>query len=107
MTFLRKLLHYDEHALIIRMIRIYCIQNHRTVNVLCDECSDLYKYSSDRLSKCPHGENKPVCSNCKIHCYKKDYRERMKEVMRFSGHRVMFYMPVASIKHLLKEKLYK
>ena len=105
MTFLRKLLYYDKDALIKKMIRIYCTQNHRTGNGICDECSELYTYSSERLRKCPHGENKPVCANCKIHCYKKEYRERMKKVMRFSGPRVIFYKPVASLKHLIKEKL--
>ena len=103
MTFLRKLLYYDEDALIEKMIKIYCRHNHGKRDGICDECSDLYRYSSERLKKCPHGENKPVCANCKIHCYKKEYRDRMKEVMRFSGTKVILYKPIASIKHLIKQ----
>ena len=30
----------------------------------------LKEYVSLRLNKCPFGENKTFCSNCKIHCYK-------------------------------------
>jgi hypothetical protein len=107
MTFLRRLLHYDEDALVYKMIKIYCFHYHGTAKSICDDCSDLYRYSSERLRRCPHGMEKPVCANCKIHCYKKEYREKMKEVMRYSGPRVLFYKPVASIKHLLKEKIYR
>jgi len=28
---------------------------------------------------------KPKCKDCPVHCYKIEYRRRIKEVMRFSG----------------------
>jgi hypothetical protein len=28
---------------------------------------------------------KPKCKDCPVHCYKSEYRRRIKEVMRFSG----------------------
>jgi hypothetical protein len=26
-----------------------------------------------------------VCKHCKIHCYRPDYREKVREIMRYSG----------------------
>ena len=75
----------NQEALVRDMIYLYCRKLHFTKNGLCDNCDDLLQYAKLRLDKCPYGEGKPVCSNCKIHCYKKDYKEKIKEVMRFSG----------------------
>ncbi len=95
----------NQEILVKNMINIYCRKNHNIRNGLCDSCSDLFSYAQQRLERCPYGENKPVCSNCKIHCYKKDYKEQIKTVMRFSGPRIIFYKPVSGIKYLFKKKI--
>lgn len=67
------------------MIRLYCRKKHQCKDGLCTECNELLEYVKFRRSKCPWGDKKPFCSNCKIHCYKPEMREKIKEVMRFSG----------------------
>lgn len=95
----------NQERLVKDMIDIYCRMNHGNKDALCDSCSELYHYAQLRLEKCPYEESKPVCSNCKIHCYKKDYKEQIKQVMRFSGPKIMFYKPVSGIKYLFKKKV--
>ena len=65
---------------------------------------ELKEYVELRLDKCPFQENKTFCSNCKIHCYKPFYREKIKEVMRFSGPRMILYHPILAIKHVVESK---
>ncbi|MEO3111411.1 nitrous oxide-stimulated promoter family protein, partial [Turicibacter sanguinis] len=52
-----------------------------------------------RLSFCKFGDEKTACRKCPIHCYKKDMKMKVKEVMRFSGPRLLIYRPVEFIKH--------
>jgi len=51
---------------------------------LCRDCQDLLEYAVMRRRACPLNP-KPMCKKCKIHCYPKEYRSKIKEVMRFSG----------------------
>ena len=71
---------------------------------LCPDCEELLKYAKLRREKCPHGDNKPFCSNCRIHCYKPDMKEKIRLVMRYSGPRMMTDHPVVAIKHLIETK---
>ena len=68
---------------------------------MSQECQDLYDYACKRIDHCPFMETKTFCSTCKVHCYGKQQREKIKEVMRFSGPRMLFYHPVMAIKHVL------
>lgn len=85
------------------MIAIYCRykEGNRT---LCDGCKELLEYANRRLERCRFGEEKSTCRKCPIHCYKPDMRERMREVMRFSGPRMMFFHPLTAIRHLWAER---
>jgi hypothetical protein len=49
-------------------------------------------------------ETKTFCSNCKVHCYKPEMREKIREIMRFSGPRMIFYHPIMAIRHLIESK---
>lgn len=84
------------------MIRMYCNSNHGS-DYLCPDCLALLNYAYRRLEKCPQHLNKPTCSKCAIHCYSTDMRIKMKQVMRFSGPRMLFRHPVMAIRHLLRE----
>jgi len=57
---------------------------------LCIDCTDLMDYSANRRRLCPL-DPKPTCRDCEIHCYQGDYRERIREVMRFSGKHFLVY----------------
>lgn len=92
-----------EKKVVRKMIVIYCEANHKPVSGLCEECSALENYAMKRLENCPFGENKPTCESCAIHCYKNDMRQKIKEVMRFAGPRMLFRHPVDAIRHLIKE----
>lgn len=70
---------------------------------VCEECSALLNYAYQRLDHCKFGENKPTCKKCPIHCYKPDMKEHMREAMRYAGPRMMWYHPIAAIKHLIRE----
>ena len=89
------------------MIRLYCAKKHKCKYGLCTECNELLEYVKLRRGKCPWGDKKPFCSNCKIHCYKPEMRERIKNVMRFSGPRMILYHPAIAVKHLIETKRQK
>lgn len=86
------------------MIRIYCKKKHGTRKGLCPECEALDAYARMRSDKCPFMETKTFCSNCKVHCYKADMREKIRAVMRFSGPRMIFSHPIMAIRHVIESK---
>lgn len=90
-----------EYKTIGAMIRITCHEQHGTEDGLCAECQDLQDYAFARLAKCPFQEQKTTCANCAVHCYRKDYRARIREVMRYAGPRMIKSHPVLAILHLL------
>ena len=100
---------FDEQSKTVNlMIALYCHKKHKTkMGEYCPECKELKEYCEYRLSLCPWGDKKPFCSNCTIHCYNKEHRERIREVMRFSGPRMLFYHPGMAIKHLVQTKKQK
>ena len=49
-------------------------------------------------------ETKTFCSKCKVHCYKPDMQKKIKEVMRFSGPRMLFYHPVLALRHFIESR---
>lgn len=67
-----------------RFVRVYCRHHDGAGQELCDSCRDLLEYARARLEKCPF-DPKPKCKNCRVHCYRSDYRDRIRQVMRFSG----------------------
>lgn len=94
----------QEKEVVSLMIKIYCNKKHHTKTVLCEECGKLNEYARLRSDKCPFMETKTFCSNCKVHCYKTDMRERIREVMRFSGPRMMFHHPIMAIRHVIESR---
>jgi len=94
-----------EKKTITIMIQIFCRAHHNPGNkLLCPACAELLEYAKVRLNKCPYGENKGACSQCKIHCYKPNMRKQITEVMRFSGPKMVTKHPLLAIDHLLKSK---
>lgn len=93
-----------EKKMVSEMIALYCRKNHGTRGTLCPECAALNLYARQRSDKCPFMETKTFCSNCKVHCYKPEMREKIRAVMRFSGPRMIFYHPVAAIRHVIETK---
>lgn len=94
----------QEKQTVSLMIKIYCNKKHHTKGELCKECEVLSEYAKLRSDKCPFMETKTFCSNCKVHCYKPEMRERIREVMRFSGPRMLLYNPVMAVRHVIESK---
>lgn len=86
------------------MIKIYCSYNHGANGKLCESCFSLLEYAFRRLDNCPYGIDKPACNKCSIHCYRKNEREEIKRVMRFSGIKMLLYHPILAIMHLLDKR---
>ena len=83
------------------MIRLYCKGVHKTKKGLCVECMDLLGYCNNKTDKCPFMEDKTFCVACRVHCYGKAYREKIREVMKYSGKKIIWRKPVFAIKHLV------
>lgn len=83
-----------ESKTIEKMIEVYCNDHHLSDHGLCTECKKLLEYSKMRLYNCRYGENKTVCGKCPTHCYKKEMRDKIKDVMRYSGPRMIFIHPI-------------
>ncbi len=93
-----------EKQVVSLMIQLYCKKQHGTKSGLCPDCQRLNDYAVMRSDKCPFMETKTFCSNCKVHCYKADMREKIRLVMRFSGPRMIFHHPVMAISHVIESK---
>lgn len=71
-----------------------------TVTPLCPQCQALLDYALQRLERCRFGEDKPSCTRCPVHCYKPAMREQIRQVMRYSGPRMLLHNPIMAIRHL-------
>ncbi|MFC1671313.1 nitrous oxide-stimulated promoter family protein [Spirochaetota bacterium] len=84
-------------------IKIYCDNNHKNdkkvpviskgktgmyINdrelELCSSCKELLLYSASMRIICPY-DPKPSCKKCETHCYKPQYRDKIRKVMKYSG----------------------
>ena len=95
-----------EQKVVKEMIALYCRKNHKEAadGQLCPECRKLADYAAARSEHCPFMEKKTFCSNCKVHCYKPEMREKIRSVMRFSGPRMLLYHPFLAIWHVVCSK---
>ncbi len=50
----------------------------------CSECRNFLEYAFARRLRCPLNP-KPACKHCPVHCYRPDYRQKVREIMRFAG----------------------
>jgi hypothetical protein len=92
-----------ERKTVRAMIEMYCADHH-SGDGLCRECAELADYADRRLDLCPYGPDKPTCTNCPIHCYRPEPRERMREVMRYAGPRMLAKHPYLAVMHLIAER---
>jgi len=81
------------------MIAIYCRAHHGPGDGLCHECETLLEYAHCRLHGCPFGAKKTPCAACPVHCFHSLMRTRIKDVMRYSGPRMLFRHPVLALLH--------
>lgn len=99
----------DEKKTIRFMIELYCKKKHgEDKGCLCDSCLEILNYAYKRIENCRYKESKTFCSVCKTHCYSPDMRVKIREVMKFSGPRMIIHNPKLAISHVIctvKEKM--
>ncbi|MEG0273518.1 MAG: nitrous oxide-stimulated promoter family protein [Longicatena sp.] len=93
----------QEKETIEYMIAYYCHKKHKQ-KTLCEECNTLLEYAKQRIDYCPFMESKTFCSNCSVHCYQKERRIQIRNVMRFSGPRMLFHKPIMALRHVYYER---
>lgn len=94
-----------EQEVVSQMIGIWCHARHGTPRErLCEGCAELEAYARARSERCPFMETKTFCSNCRVHCYRAEMRERIREVMRFSGPRMLLHRPVMACRHVIEAR---
>ncbi|MHB1127848.1 MAG: nitrous oxide-stimulated promoter family protein [Bacillota bacterium] len=95
-----------EEKTVNRMVHIYCQKMHKGKRGrLCPECTELLTYAANRIERCPHGDRKPVCGKCKVHCFKPVMREAIKQAMRYSGPRMIYKSPLLSVRYFYRKYL--
>ena len=102
-----------------RFIEVYCGAHHkeadkarvclpklkvealigRSVSV-CAPCRKLLAHSFVKRILCPL-DPKPECRRCPEHCYPPGYRRRIREVMKYSGRRLVLRGRLDYLWHLL------
>lgn len=103
MTRNQKRLSRERHTLQF-MIGIYCRGRHQRGKSICGVCQQLADYAMQRIIRCPFQNAKPTCAQCPVHCYNPTMRERVREVMRYAGPRMMLHHPILAILHALDKR---
>ena len=68
--------------------------------LLCRECAEMVEYAMERRRKCPL-DPKPSCRKCRIHCYGRDKREKIRKIMAFAGRRMILRGRIDYLWHYL------
>ena len=113
-----KLLRRDLKTLA-QFVRIYCHHRHgdaektpvfiKSFNVgaiagrpirLCAGCQRLLAHAFVKRTHCPMNP-KPACKHCPSHCYHPTYRRQIREVMKYSGRKLVTSGRLDYLYHLL------
>jgi len=99
-TFTREM--KKDIRLIGKFVEVYCSGKHPEMEKsplmlpenlgrrrICSECASFMNYAVERRLKCPLEAEKPSCKKCRIHCYAGEQRAKVKEIMAYSGRRLM------------------
>ncbi len=90
---------YDKSIFTIRDERLRACLNGKKLE-LCADCQKLLNHGIAKLLQCPY-DPKPMCKKCRTHCYAPGYREKVRQVMRFSGMYLVKHGRVDLLAHYL------
>jgi len=104
---------------LVKFIQVYCRHRHGDADksaakvkgydlksiagkepVLCSDCAKLLAHALVKRSRCPL-DPKPACAQCPEHCYHPTYRAQIREVMKFSGRKLVLSGRLDYLYHLL------
>jgi len=100
-------------------VRVYCEGNHaeatkapfvlkgfdvpaisgREELCLCPGCTKLLMHAFIKRQACPM-DPKPMCKHCPSHCYAPLYRQQIREVMKYSGRKLVLRGRLDMLIHL-------
>jgi hypothetical protein len=66
---------------------------------LCSSCQKLLTHAFVKRTRCPL-DPKPACKKCPTHCYGPGYRAQIREVMKYSGRRLVLRGRLDYLYHL-------
>ena len=89
-----------ERRTVAAMIAIACRHRHHAPG-MCEACAALEAYAGERIAHCPYGAEKPTCARCPVHCYRRDEREAIRDVMAFAGPRMLRRHPLLALLHIV------
>jgi hypothetical protein len=89
-------------GLIGKFVEVYCAGKHAATErdplqlpaglgerIICPDCASFLEYAVTKRLNCPLEAEKPSCKHCRIHCYDRPRREKMREIMSYAGRRLM------------------
>jgi hypothetical protein len=101
-------------SVIAKFVEVYCAGKHRDTarsavalpagvgdRCLCPECASFLKYTVTKRLNCPLEADKPSCKHCRIHCYDKQHRQMVREIMSYSGRKLLLSGRVDYLWHYL------
>jgi hypothetical protein len=83
------------------MIGMYCRRRHGSRVQDCEGCRNLLVHAHAKIDRCVFHDSKPACNECRVHCYSRQMREEIRDVMRFAGPRMMLFHPVLGALHMI------
>jgi len=66
---------------------------------LCTACNKLLLHALVKRARCPF-DPKPACKHCPRHCYQPHYRRQIRQVMSYSGRRLVMTGRLHYLLHL-------
>lgn len=78
----------------------YAIPPRRRPLALCADCGRLLAHAIVKRVHCEF-DPKPTCKKCPRHCYAPKYRTQIREIMRYSGRRLVLRGRLDYLLHLL------
>ena len=88
-----------DNKTILVMVAMYCRDHHHRKEI-CADCKELLDYAIKKLQLCPLKEERTTCGTCHIHCYKPEMKNKIREVMRYAGLRMIKLHPLLAFKHI-------
>jgi hypothetical protein len=70
---------------------------------VCADCRKLLSHAVTKRARCPL-DPKPSCRLCPVHCYAPSYRQRIREVMKFSGRHLILRGRLHLLLHFLERR---
>ena len=95
----------NEISILKIMVKLYCRNHHHSAH-LCELCNEVLNYAKQRVGQCKWQEEKPACAQCTVHCFKPIFRNKIQEMMRYAGPRMIYKHPIITLNHYVHKLIY-